>query len=112
MVKLGLLALILSLSACSTMEYKPNTSQPNQPGIRVLYEYPSDAKYESLGTIEAYVYQPGWRAPTVADVMPKLKDNAESAGGNALIVRSHQVGQFDRSITVTAEVLVVEWAGP
>ena len=108
MVKQLLLAGLLSLCACSTVEYTPNTQQPTQTGVRVLYEYPQDGKFKSLGTVDAYVYQPGLRAPTVADVMPKLKDKAAAAGGNALIVRSHQVGQFERSISVTAEVLVVE----
>jgi hypothetical protein len=98
----------LVLCACSTVEYRPNVQEASHSGVRVLYEYPQDAKFKSLGTVEAYVYQPGWRAPTVADVLPKLKDKAAAVGGNALIVRSHQVGQFDRSINVTAEVLVVE----
>jgi hypothetical protein len=112
MTKSVLFAIALSLSACSTVEYRPNPSQLSDSGIRVLYEYPQDAKFKSLGTVDAYVYRPGLRAPTVADVMPKLKDKAASAGGNALIVRSHQVGQFERSISVTAEVLRVEWTSP
>jgi hypothetical protein len=44
--------------------------------------------------------------------MPKLIEKAASAGGNALIVRSSQVGQFERSINVTAEVLIVDWPTP
>jgi len=36
-----------------------------------------------------------------------LKAKAAAVGGNALIVRNSQVGQFDRSITVTAEVLSI-----
>lgn len=110
MIRKLVLATALALCACSTVEYKPNNPQESQRGVRVLYEYPQDAKFKSLGTVEAYVYQPGWRAPTVTDVLPKLKDKAAAVGGNALIVRSHQVGQFDRSISVTAEVLVVEQA--
>lgn len=108
MIRQLVAASALILSACSTVEYRPNAQQLSQPGVHVLYEYPQDSKFKSLGTVDAYVYQPGWRAPTVADVMPKLKDKAAAAGGNALIVRSHQVGQFQRSISVTAEVLFVE----
>lgn len=107
-----LLSAALGLCACSTVEYKPNAPQSGQQGMRVLYEYPQAEKFKSLGTVDAYFYKPGWRAPTVSDVMPKLKDKAAAAGGNALIVRSHQVGQFERSISVTAEVLVVEWPTP
>lgn len=112
MVKQIFLASILSLCACSTVEYTPNSQQPAQTrGVRVLFEYPQDAKFKSLGTVDAYLYKPGWKAPTYVDVLPKLKEKAASVGGNALIVRSHQVGQMDRSINVTAEVLTVTWAG-
>lgn len=104
-----LLVVVLCLSACSTVEYKPGSALQAQGGVRVLYEYPNDAKYKSLGTIEAYKYKPRFSAPKVSDVMPDLLSKAASAGGNALIVRSHQVGQFERSISVTAEVLAVEW---
>lgn len=106
------LALALGLSGCASVEYKPATGPTVQSGVRVMYEYPQDGDFKSLGTIEASVYQPGWRAPTVSDVMPKLTEKAAAAGGNALIVRSHQVGQFDRSIRVTAEVLLVESLKP
>lgn len=110
MVKHLAIALVLCTSACSTVEYTPNSQQPNQTGVRVLYEYPQDGKFKSLGTVDAYHYQPGLRAPTVADVLPKLKDKAAAVGGNALIVRSHQVGQMERSISVTAEVLAVNFS--
>jgi hypothetical protein len=104
-----LLVMVLGVSACTTVQYTPAASQPQQTaGVRVLYEYPQDGKFKSLGTIEAYHYQPGLKAPKVESVLPKLKSQAAARGGNALIVRSHQVGQFDRSISVTAEVLVVE----
>ena len=108
MVRQLAFASALRLCACSTVEYKPNIQQANQSGIRVLYEYPQDETFTSIGTVDAYFYQPEWRAPTISDVMPKLKEKAAAVGGNALIVRSHQVGQFDRSISVTAEVLMLE----
>lgn len=106
------LSLAMCLAACTSVEYRPNVQhQVAESGVRVLYEYPNDLTYKSLGTIEAYHYQPGLRAPTVTDVMPKLKAKAAAIGGNALIVRSHQVGQFDRSISITAEVLTIESLG-
>lgn len=101
-------SLALSLTACSTMNYTAAQPQSSEPGVRVIYEYPQEAKFKSLGTINVDHYQPGWRAPTVSDVLPKLKDKAASVGGNALIVRSHQVGQFGRTIQVSAEVLSVD----
>ncbi len=109
MNKHALLVAVLGLSACSTVQYTPMVHQSNEPGVRVLYEYPQEAKFKSLGIIDANHYRPGFRAPTVSDALPELKAKAASAGGNALIIRSHQVGQFDRSISITAEVLTVEW---
>lgn len=111
MIRQVLLVAVLSLSACSTVQYTPNAPQSNEAGVRVLYEYPQEAKFKSLRTIDVNHYRPGWRAPTVSDVLPELKAKAASAGGNALIVRSHQVSQFDRSISISAEVLSVEWNG-
>lgn len=103
-----LLAVLLALPACSSVEYRPNAGPTVQSDVRVLYEYPQDGKFKSLGTIEANFYKPGWKSPTVNDVMPQLTAKVAAAGGNALIVRSHQVGQFDRNISVTAEVLLLE----
>lgn len=102
------LLVALCLTACSTVEFTPGSALQPAHGVKVLYEYPADAKFKSLGTVHAYVYRPGFRAPTVSDVTPELLSKAAAAGGNALIVRNSQVGQFDRSITVTAEVLAVE----
>jgi hypothetical protein len=102
-------AVALILTGCSTVQYTPASMLPAQTGgVRVLYEYPQDAKFTSLGTINAELYKPGLHAPTAEDVVPKLKLKAAAVGGNALIIRSHQVGQFDRSISVTAEVLRID----
>jgi hypothetical protein len=107
-VKTLALVALITLAGCTTVQYTPTSNQAPASGVRVLYEYPQDGKFKSLGTIDAQHYRPGLSAPTVEDAMPKLKAKAESVGGNALIVRSHQVGQFDRSISVTAEVLRIE----
>lgn len=108
MVKTLLVAAAFFLTACTTVEYKPGPAQQRQDGVQVLYEYPQHGKYKSLGTIEAYKYKPGLAAPKPADLMPELRAKAAAAGGNALIVRHSQVGQFERSINVTAEVLLIE----
>jgi len=104
--------LACGLGACTTMQYTPASRQAQSDGVQVLYEYPQDGKFKSLGTIDAYKYKPGLGAPTVADTLPELKAKAAAVGGNALIVRSQQVGQFQRSISVTAEVLSIELAKP
>ena len=97
----------LALAGCSSVKYTPATKTVDSGSVRVLYEYPQKFEFRSLGTIDIYLYQPGLHAPTVSDALPKLKAKAAAVGGNALIVRSHQVGQFERSISVTAEVLVI-----
>lgn len=111
-MKTAAILFALACTGCSTVEYRPGSALVSENGVRVLYEHPQDVKFKSLGTIQAEVYQPGFKAPTVADVMPKLLTKAATAGGNAVIVRNNQVGQFDRSISVTAEVLLVEWPKP
>lgn len=106
------LCVAMCLVASTPAECRPNEKPAvTESGVRVLYEYPNDLTYKSLGTIEVYHYRPGLRAPRVTDAMPKLKAKAAALGGNALIVRSHQVGQFDRSISITAEVLTIEISG-
>lgn len=110
MLKLILLVLVLGLSACSTVQYQPNATQRNNSEVRVLMEYPHELPYQSLGMVKASHYQPGFRVPTVLDVMPKLMSKAAAVGGNAVIIRSQQGGQSDRTIRVTAEVLAVDFS--
>ena len=109
MLKKVLLATCITLGGCSTMQYTANP-QGEESGVRVLYEYPK-APYKNLGVIDFDFYQPGWREPTVTDALPKLKAKVSSVGGNALIVRNQRVGRGNtRFITVSAEVLNVEWS--
>jgi hypothetical protein len=111
MFKKLLLLVALATGGCSTMQYTANPQSASDPGVRVLYAYP-DAKYKNLGVIDFDFYQPGWREPTVTDALPKLKAKVSEVGGNALIVRNQRVGQNNnRFITVSAEVLKVEWSG-
>jgi hypothetical protein len=51
--------LTLGMASCATAEFKPGLQLPNQHGVRVLYEYPADVKYRTIGTVDAYVYRPG-----------------------------------------------------
>lgn len=106
-MKIAFVLSAILLASCTTVQYTPASAQAQSGPVRVLYEYPQDGRYKSLGTIQVNKYKPGLHAPTVEDAMPELKAKALSVGGNALIVRSHQVGQFDRSISITAEVLAI-----
>ena len=102
--------LLVLLTACSTMQYTPNPQSGTDGDVRVLYDYPK-AKYKNLGVIDFDYYQPGFREPTVSDALPKLKAKVSSVGGNALIVRNQKIGSNNnRFITVSAEVLNVEWS--
>jgi hypothetical protein len=92
------------------MQYTPNSQGAGQPGVRVLYDYPS-ANFKNLGVIDFDFYQPGFRQPTVTDALPKLKAKVQEVGGNALIVRNQRIGQNNnRFITISAEVLSVDWS--
>lgn len=92
------------------MQYTANPQGGSSAGVRVLYDYPA-AKYENLGVIDFDFYQPGWREPTVNDALPRLKAKVEEVGGNALIVRNQRIGrQNNRFITISAEVLSVDWS--
>ncbi|WP_303748426.1 hypothetical protein [Stenotrophomonas pigmentata] len=76
--------------------------------VRVLYEYPREAKYENLGVVEVEHYRAGFREPKLEDALPKLKERAVELGGNAVIVRSQKVDNLtSRKISLTAEVLRV-----
>jgi hypothetical protein len=111
MSKKFLLLAVLAVSGCSTMQYTANPQGVSDSGVRVLYAYP-EAKYKNLGVIDFDFYQPGWREPTVTDALPKLKAKVSEVGGNALIVRNQRIGRNNnRFITVSAEVLDVEWSG-
>ena len=111
MLKKLVLLLALSVIGCSTMQYTANPQGESALGVRVLYDYPA-AKFKNLGIIDFDFYQAGWREPTVTDALPKLTAKVAEVGGNALIVRNQRVGRHNsRFITVSAEVLQVEWSG-
>lgn len=66
----SLLGLRISVAACTTLQFTPTAAQPQTGGLRLLYEYPQDGKFKSLGTINAYKYKSGLHAPLPADVLP------------------------------------------
>jgi hypothetical protein len=110
MTKLIAAAAFALLAGCSTMQYTANPQGANDGGVRVLYDYPQ-AAYNNLGVIDFDYYKPGFREPTVTDALPKLKAKVSSVGGNALIIRNQKIGrQNNRFVTVSAEVLAVDWA--
>lgn len=105
--------LLLSLSACSTMQHTPNPPSASAGGVRVLFAYPR-ASYTTIGTFNfEYQYLPGSREPSVTDALPSLRADALSKGGNALIVRDQgHCWAKSRCISVATEVLRVDWPRP
>lgn|SRR5574337_364697 len=107
----GFAILLLSLSACSTMQHTPNPQSASAEDVRVLFGYPQ-ASYTNLGTFNfEYRYLPGSREPSVTDALPSLRTDALSVGGNALIVRDQgHCWAKSRCISVATEVLRVDWS--
>jgi len=71
----------------STKKYEPR-GRPET--IEVLYEDPTD-QYELLGTIDWDHYQPGFRRPSITEVLPQLRLKAWRVGGDAIVVRGQEV---------------------
>lgn len=92
------LCLCLALTACVTVQHVPTAAGD------VFFEYPKTA-YTNLGLIDVDYYRPGFSAPTLTDAIPKVRDQVHAMGGNAFIVRNHYVGEWNRSIIVSVEVL-------
>lgn len=106
------LVFLLSLSACSTRPATANPQSAPRAEVRVLYRYPQ-AGYKILGTSDFdYYYPPNSRVPSVTDALPSLKEKALSVGGNALIVRDHRMCSINRCISISMEVLRVDWSRP
>lgn len=92
------LCLCLALAGCVTVQQVPMGAGD------VLFQYPAGA-YTNLGLIDVDYYRPGFSAPTLTDAIPKVRDQVHAMGGNAFIIRNHYVGEWNRSIIVSAEVL-------
>lgn len=103
--------LLLSLSACSTMQYTPSPQSTSEEGVHVLYRYPH-ASYTNLGTFDFdYHYHPGSPEPSVTDALPSLKADVLSVGGDAFIVRDQGLCRANRwCISISTEVLHVDWS--
>lgn len=95
----------LALTACVTTHVVRTGGMTN--GVLVMFEYPKDGRYTNLGLIDVNYYRPGWTQPSMEEAMPKVVEQAQAMGGNAVIVRNHYPGQWARSIIVSAEVLRV-----
>lgn len=78
-----------------------------QGGVDVMFEYPRSGSYTNLGLIDVNYYRPGFSQPSLTEAMPKVLDQARAMGGNAVIIRNHYPGEWQRSIIVSAEVLRV-----
>ena len=106
------IAVSLVLMACGTpLQYIPQSgaSLPASHGlpadIQVFSGEPGRA-YEVLGFINWDYYQPGWRAPSITDILPQLQKKAWESGGDALIIRKTETGEMHtRNLRVIAEVI-------
>lgn len=106
------LLLALAFAAGSGTAGQVSAAAPasaNQDGtVRVLFEYPRDAPYETISVVEVQHYRAGFREPTLEDAMPKVREKVIEAGGNAVIIRHQKVFNLSsRRIAVTAEILRV-----
>jgi hypothetical protein len=111
--------LLLSLLAgCSSAPPAPDAAPPPAASvapaqaaapagddIQQLTNYPT-TDYDNLGTSTFTFFRPGYRTPSVSDVLPELKTRVREAGGNAFIVLQQQPSRDDkRSLRVSAEIL-------
>ena len=99
-------ACVALLAACSSYQVVPTTN--SVPGTRsgqvdVLYSTPQ-RPYQSVGTVSATRYKPGWTDPTVSDALPELRAAAAKVGADAVIVRSSRSNN-DRHIVVEGEAI-------
>ncbi|MCP4632101.1 MAG: hypothetical protein GY855_04170 [candidate division Zixibacteria bacterium] len=109
---LTLIAMVLVISVCSCSSAKfiaTGSSYPPRPDgcdIEVFSSKTPDREYEELGIIEG---EGSFGADTLEKILPKMKKEACRAGGDAIILKSHQksVGDDigDEQLDVTATVI-------
>jgi hypothetical protein len=69
------------ITACGTplqyVKQTPGTYTPrgDPSTVKVLFADPGEP-YEVLGFINWDYYQPGWRAPSITDILPRLQQKA------------------------------------
>lgn len=97
--------LFLALTACVSTHVVQTGGMTN--GVQVMFEYPKDGHYTNLGLVDVNYYRPGWTQPSLEEAIPKVTAQALKMGGNAVIIRNHYPGEWQRSIIVSAEVLRV-----
>jgi hypothetical protein len=101
------LGLIAGCETSST-QFTPTSEAENTAGVSVLYDYPA-APYKKVGLIDLDYYRPGWRAPTVTDAMPRLREGARNVGGNAFIIRGQRPGQVESRSIIVSNVVRAAW---
>ena len=109
---IGVIALgLVTIVGCGTsLQYVRNStvsyaSRRAPSEIKIFYSEPK-LQYESLGIIIWDYYQPGWRAPSITDMLPQLRKKASEKGGDAIIIRKQEVlPLLQRNLRVIAEVI-------
>ena len=107
---IGALSLLLLVGCGTPMQFIRNSHNATHirrspAEIQVYYSEP-EAKYDNIGLIIWDHYQPGFRAPFISDVLPKLQVKASQEGGDAIIIRKQEVPPLtERNLRVAADVI-------
>lgn len=109
-----LLFLTLTASGCATARYIPTGSQhaprPDDCAIEVFSSQAPSRPYEEIGILEG---EGSWGRDSLVDLLPKLKEEACRAGGDAIVIlsASKSVDVYDEHSdqVMTAHATVIRW---
>lgn len=99
---------VLALTGCTSSQsnaYRDvSVRQISAANVDVLYSAPQ-RKYQSIGTISARKYQPGFTDPTITDARSEIQKSGAQIGADAVIVRNSFAAPQTRQITVEGEAI-------
>ena len=104
------LGLVIIVGCGTSLQYVRNStisyaSRRTPSEVKIFYSEPK-LQYESLGIINWDYYQPGWRAPSITDILPQLRKKVSEEGGDAIIIRKQEIPPLtERNLRVIAEVI-------
>jgi hypothetical protein len=106
-----LILVVITIASCGTGPQFIRNDPAGYPlrhkaaEIQVYYAEPNKA-YISIGLINWDYYQPGFRAPSITDLIPELQNVAAKEGGDALIIRKQEIPPLtERNLRVVAEII-------
>jgi hypothetical protein len=111
----GLFAIVLMLGACVQAQFVQTSRSvypPRAPDcdMEVFATGVPDHPYEEIGIVEG---EGDWWKSDLADVLPRLKEEACLAGGDALVLgESDRYAQGEEGIPVLrTQAVVIRWVG-